>query len=115
MFDTAGCPNCAQPWCETLPAITSGQMITGFALIVTGFPMGASMGNAIFSKILGPFPQVCLTLIISVIYYSLISSISIRALGWVSWVRALVWPVFSVRLASPICTQLTGRGTLSGS
>jgi hypothetical protein len=41
-----------------LPAITSGQMITGFALIVTGFPMGASMGNAIFSKILGPFPQV---------------------------------------------------------
>jgi hypothetical protein len=33
-------------------------MITGFALIVTGFPMGASMGNAIFSKILGPFPQV---------------------------------------------------------
>ncbi|EFX78858.1 hypothetical protein DAPPUDRAFT_305114 [Daphnia pulex] len=52
-----GCPNCAQPWCETLPAITSGQMITGFALIVTGFPMGASMGNAIFSKILGPFPQ----------------------------------------------------------
>lgn len=35
-------------------------MIAGFALIVTGFPMGASMGNAIFSKILGPFPQVCL-------------------------------------------------------
>lgn len=53
----AGCPNCDQPWCETLPAITSGQMITGFALIVTGFPMGASMGNAVFSKILGPFPQ----------------------------------------------------------
>ncbi len=53
-----GCPIDVQPWCGYTPGIRKEQLIAGFVLIVTGFPMGAAMTNAIYSKIIGPFPQV---------------------------------------------------------
>ncbi|XP_057380716.1 major facilitator superfamily domain-containing protein 8-like [Daphnia carinata] len=54
---SGGCPIDLQPWCGYTSAIRWQQLIAGFILIVTGFPMGAAMTNAIFSKIIGPFPQ----------------------------------------------------------
>ncbi|KAK4005975.1 hypothetical protein OUZ56_011106 [Daphnia magna] len=55
--NVSGCPIDLQPWCGYTSAIRWQQLIAGFILIVTGFPMGAAMTNAIFSKIIGPFPQ----------------------------------------------------------
>ncbi|EFX78855.1 hypothetical protein DAPPUDRAFT_53149 [Daphnia pulex] len=52
-----GCPIDVQPWCGYTSAIRPEQLIAGFVLIVTGFPMGAAMTNSIFSKIIGPYPQ----------------------------------------------------------
>ena len=52
-----GCPIEDQPWCGYTPAIHQAQLVVGFFLIATGFPMGAAMTNAIFSKLIGPFPQ----------------------------------------------------------
>ena len=53
----SGCPVAEQSWCETIPPLTGVQMIVGFALIFSGYPLGSSMSNAIFSKIIGPHPQ----------------------------------------------------------
>jgi hypothetical protein len=58
-INEGGCPIDVQPWCGYTSAIRAEQLIAGFVLIVTGFPMGAAMTNSIFSKIIGPFPQVC--------------------------------------------------------
>ena len=57
-----GCPVNKQPWCCDVPATHSWQMIVGFMLIFTGVALGNMMGSVIFSKILGPYPQVKLRL-----------------------------------------------------
>ena len=55
---SGGCPIYKQDWCGYLPGIHSIQMILGFLFIVTGYPMGSAMSNAIYSKVIGPHPQV---------------------------------------------------------
>jgi len=55
--ELGGCPASLQPWCLTMPAIKLIQFIFGFLFIATGYPFGNAMGNAMFSKVLGPHAQ----------------------------------------------------------
>ncbi|XP_017843584.1 major facilitator superfamily domain-containing protein 8 isoform X2 [Drosophila busckii] len=51
-----GCPP-TQDWCSQLPALTLTQFIVGFALTSVGYPIGVTLIQTIFSKVLGPRPQ----------------------------------------------------------
>ncbi|KAL7732400.1 hypothetical protein ACLKA6_004375 [Drosophila palustris] len=51
-----GCPP-TQDWCPNLPALTLTQFIIGFALTSVGYPIGVTLIQTIFSKVLGPRPQ----------------------------------------------------------
>lgn len=52
-----GCPVVSQPWCPILPKLTKVQFIIGFALTSVGYPIGVTLIQTIFSKVLGPRPQ----------------------------------------------------------
>lgn len=52
-----GCPRATQEWCPYLPALTLTQFIIGFALTSVGYPIGVTLIQTIFSKVLGPRPQ----------------------------------------------------------
>lgn len=51
-----GCPP-SQEWCRTIPALTITQFLLGYALTSVGYPIGVTLIQTIFSKILGPRPQ----------------------------------------------------------
>ncbi|KAH8270167.1 hypothetical protein KR018_005096 [Drosophila ironensis] len=51
-----GCPT-SQEWCGEIPALTLTQFIIGFALTSVGYPIGVTLIQTIFSKVLGPRPQ----------------------------------------------------------
>ncbi|XP_075226310.1 CLN7/MFS domain-containing 8 isoform X2 [Lycorma delicatula] len=51
-----GCP-ASQEWCTYTPAMTVEQFFFGFALTAIGYPIGVTLIQTIFSKILGPRPQ----------------------------------------------------------
>ncbi|XP_054085670.1 major facilitator superfamily domain-containing protein 8 isoform X1 [Zeugodacus cucurbitae] len=51
-----GCPK-TQPWCELTPALTLTQFIIGYAFTSIGYPIGVTLIQTIFSKVLGPRPQ----------------------------------------------------------
>ncbi|XP_053953843.1 major facilitator superfamily domain-containing protein 8 [Anastrepha ludens] len=51
-----GCPK-TQPWCERTPALTLTQFIIGYAFTSIGYPIGVTLIQTIFSKVLGPRPQ----------------------------------------------------------
>ncbi|XP_061387994.1 major facilitator superfamily domain-containing protein 8 [Musca vetustissima] len=51
-----GCPR-KQQWCETTPALTLSQFIIGYAFTSIGYPIGVTLIQTIFSKVLGPRPQ----------------------------------------------------------
>lgn len=51
-----GCPP-AQEWCRVVPAMTITQFLLGYALTSIGYPIGVTLIQTIFSKILGPRPQ----------------------------------------------------------
>ncbi|XP_055855340.1 major facilitator superfamily domain-containing protein 8 isoform X1 [Episyrphus balteatus] len=51
-----GCPK-TQEWCVDTPALTLNQFIIGFAFTSIGYPIGVTLIQTIFSKILGPRPQ----------------------------------------------------------
>lgn len=52
-----GCP-IEQTWCMNTPAMNLGQFIAGYSFISLGYPVGVTLIQTIFSKILGPRPQV---------------------------------------------------------
>lgn len=54
-----GCPS-DQEWCSYTPAMTVTQFILGYILTVFGYPTAVTLIQTIFSKILGPRPQVIL-------------------------------------------------------
>lgn len=55
-FDNVGCtPN--QSWCRTTRAMTLTQFILGYAVTSVGYPIGVTLIQTIFSKVLGPRPQ----------------------------------------------------------
>uniref|UniRef100_A0A1A9W744 Major facilitator superfamily (MFS) profile domain-containing protein n=1 Tax=Glossina brevipalpis TaxID=37001 RepID=A0A1A9W744_9MUSC len=51
-----GCPR-TQEWCTVTPALTITQFILGYVLTSIGYPIGVTLIQTIFSKILGPRPQ----------------------------------------------------------
>lgn len=51
-----GCPK-TQEWCETTPALPLTQFIIGYAFTSVGYPIGVTLIQTIFSKVLGPRPQ----------------------------------------------------------
>lgn len=57
LTELVGCPS-SQIWCSYTPAMTISQFILGYALTVVGYPIGVTLIQTIFSKILGPRPQV---------------------------------------------------------
>lgn len=52
-----GCPS-DQEWCTYTPAMTVTQFMLGYVLTVFGYPTAVTLIQTIFSKILGPRPQV---------------------------------------------------------
>jgi MFS transporter, ceroid-lipofuscinosis neuronal protein 7 len=52
-----GCPT-IQEWCRTTVSMTVNQFLLGFALTSMGYPVGVTLIQTIFSKVLGPRPQV---------------------------------------------------------
>lgn len=54
-----GCPS-DQEWCTYTPAMTVTQFMLGYVLTVFGYPTAVTLIQTIFSKILGPRPQVSL-------------------------------------------------------
>lgn len=59
-----GCPS-SQEWCKTTNGMTISQFILGFVLTSLGYPIGVTVIQTIYSKILGSRPQVCSKLNIS--------------------------------------------------
>ena len=52
-----GCPQHAQPWCATSRALWRSQFIAGYACVSVGYPLGVTLIQTLFSKVLGPRPQ----------------------------------------------------------
>lgn len=55
--EATGCPS-IQSWCSYTPVIHLGQYITSDILIGLGYPACNVMSYTLYSKILGPKPQV---------------------------------------------------------
>lgn len=55
-IEVVGCP-LSQEWCLTTPALTMTQFLLGYFLTCIGYPIGVTLIQTIFSKILGPRPQ----------------------------------------------------------
>jgi len=56
-----GCPP-QQEWCFRLPALRLPLVLIGFLLVTLGFPFCFTILQSLYSKILGPRPQVSLSL-----------------------------------------------------
>lgn len=56
-FENVGCP-VDQEWCRTTRSMTLGQFVAGYSVTSVGYPIGVTLIQTIFSKILGPRPQV---------------------------------------------------------
>lgn len=54
--EITGCP-VTQEWCKTTPALTMTQFFIGYALTCIAYPIGVTLIQTIFSKVLGPRPQ----------------------------------------------------------
>lgn len=52
-----GCP-LSQPWCEYTPALTVTQFLLSYICASIGYPLGVTLIQTLFSKVLGPRPQV---------------------------------------------------------
>ncbi|XP_043262988.1 major facilitator superfamily domain-containing protein 8 isoform X1 [Colletes gigas] len=51
-----GCPS-TQEWCSYTPQLTVTQFFIGFGFITIGYPLGITLIQTIFCKVLGPRPQ----------------------------------------------------------
>lgn len=51
-----GCP-ISQEWCKTTPILGFPEFIIGFVLSTISYPIGTTLIQTLFSKILGPRPQ----------------------------------------------------------
>lgn len=55
--ELVGCPS-TQEWCLSTNAMTMFQFILGYGLTSFGYPIGVTVIQTLYSKILGPRPQV---------------------------------------------------------
>ncbi|CAH2047605.1 unnamed protein product, partial [Iphiclides podalirius] len=54
---SGGCPQATQPWCAESKALTLTQFLLAYAFVSVGYPLGVTLIQTIFSKVLGPRPQ----------------------------------------------------------
>lgn len=54
--EIVGCP-ITQEWCLYTPQVTVTQFLIGYGFTAIGYPLGVTLIQTIFSKILGPRPQ----------------------------------------------------------
>ncbi|CRK92704.1 CLUMA_CG006231, isoform A [Clunio marinus] len=54
---TLGCPVVEQPWCEWTPRLGIPEFVVGYFMGVIGYPVGVTLIQTLFSKILGSRPQ----------------------------------------------------------
>ncbi|XP_043266810.1 major facilitator superfamily domain-containing protein 8 isoform X2 [Venturia canescens] len=54
--EIVGCPS-TQEWCRTTPQMTVTQFLIGYGFTSVGYPVGVTLVQTIFSKVLGPRPQ----------------------------------------------------------
>ncbi|KOX77961.1 Major facilitator superfamily domain-containing protein 8 [Melipona quadrifasciata] len=54
--DIVGCPR-NQEWCTYTPQLTVTQFFIGYGFTTIGYPLGVTLIQTIFSKVLGPRPQ----------------------------------------------------------
>lgn len=52
-----GCPY-EYSWCHTMPQLSFWQFLIGATLVGIGYPVTAVILNTLYSKVLGPIPQV---------------------------------------------------------
>lgn len=52
-----GCPSKTQPWCATTLQLQFPEFLTGYMISAVGYPIGVTLIQTIFSKILGARPQ----------------------------------------------------------
>lgn len=55
-YENVGC-TADQAWCRTTRVMTLFQFVLGYAITSVGYPIGVTLIQTIFSKILGPRPQ----------------------------------------------------------
>ena len=63
-----GCPVAEQLWCANTPAMTIPQVLIGYLFTSVGYPIGVTVIFSLFSKILGPRPQVSVRLTQNLVY-----------------------------------------------
>ena len=51
-------PCCSLEWCEEQPALTLTQFVIGMVILTAGHPFRIALTQSIYSKMLGPIPQV---------------------------------------------------------
>ena len=66
--EAVGCPY-YYDWCFDTPAILLWQFLLGTFFVSVGYPVCNVMSYTIYSKILGPKPQVCSKYILSLLYF----------------------------------------------
>ncbi|XP_076246546.1 CLN7/MFS domain-containing 8 [Calliopsis andreniformis] len=54
--EVLGCPS-TQEWCLYTPQVTVTQFLIGYSFTTIGYPLGVTLIQTIFSKVLGPRPQ----------------------------------------------------------
>ena len=53
-----GIPGCPFDWCSEIPKIHVEQFMVGYVFALLGYPFCVALCGALFSKVLGPIPQV---------------------------------------------------------
>ena len=49
---------CEYDWCSEIPKIHVEQFMVGYVFALLGYPFCVALCGALFSKVLGPIPQV---------------------------------------------------------
>ena len=50
--------SCPYDWCNEIPKIHVEQFMAGYVFALLGYPFCVALCGALFSKVLGPIPQV---------------------------------------------------------
>ena len=53
-----GLIGCPYDWCYTIPKISVDQFMVGYVFALVGYPFCMAICGSLFSKVLGPIPQV---------------------------------------------------------
>ncbi|XP_046670778.1 major facilitator superfamily domain-containing protein 8 [Homalodisca vitripennis] len=116
-----GCP-VSQEWCLVTPAMTVSQFLLGFLLTSIGYPIGVTLIQTIFSKILGPRPQGvwmglmtgsgCLSRVLGPVFvsyvYTRLGPVWTFGFTTAMMLVAMIWLQFVVKRLSAAILQGTG-------